>query len=133
MRDHEMPIVTVSEAIKLSGKAPATFYRHIKSGKVSRATDGSGGIDTAELVRVYGELKDTTQATTKTPIIENTENNKEIEWLRNQVEALQQDIKEIKSESRARETESLDREKRLMALLEHKKDSDGGILGKLFK
>jgi hypothetical protein len=128
-----MAIVTVSEAIKLSGKAPATFYRHLKTGKVSRATDGSRGIDIAELLRVYGELKDTSQEIGSTPIIPTTENDKEIEWLRNQVEALQQDIKDIKTESRYRETESLDREKRLMALLEYKKESDGGILSKLFK
>jgi len=46
--------------------------------------------------------------------------------LKGQIEQLQQDMRELKSES-------LEREKRLMALLEHKKESDGGILGKLFK
>ena len=121
-----MSVVTVTEAIKLSGKSAATFYRHLKTGKVSRATDGSGVIDTAELVRVYGELKETTQKTTKIPVVENNDISRENEWLKGQVEQLQQDMRELKSES-------LEREKRLMALLEHKKESDGGILGKLFK
>jgi len=43
-----MSIVTVTKAIKLTGKSHATIYRHIKSGKLSKSPDG--GIDTAELI-----------------------------------------------------------------------------------
>ena len=121
-----MSIVTVTKAIRLSGKSSATFYRHLKQGKVSRASDGSGGIDTSELVRVYGELKDMPQRVTTTPPVENHETNKENDWLRKQVEQLQRDLKDLK-------TESLERERRLMALLEHKKEQGEGFFGKLFK
>ena len=49
-----MPIVSRKEAMQLTGKSHATLYRHLKSGKLSKAPDG--GIDTAELIRVYGEF-----------------------------------------------------------------------------
>jgi len=50
-------VVPVGEAIVMSGKAPATVYRHLKQGKLSRSNDGSGGIEVAELERVYGNSK----------------------------------------------------------------------------
>ena len=40
--------------MQLTGKSHATLYRHLKSGKLSKTPDG--GIDTAELIRVYGEF-----------------------------------------------------------------------------
>jgi hypothetical protein len=49
-----MAIVTFKQAGLLSGKGTATIYRHIKSGKLSKT---GNGIDTSELIRVYGELK----------------------------------------------------------------------------
>jgi hypothetical protein len=49
-----MAIVTFKQAGLLSGKGTATIYRHIKSGKLSKT---GSGIDTSELVRVYGELR----------------------------------------------------------------------------
>ncbi len=49
-----MAIVTFKQAGLLSGKGTATIYRHIKSGKLSKT---GSGVDTSELVRVYGELK----------------------------------------------------------------------------
>ena len=49
-----MSIVTVTKAIELTGKSHATIYRHIKSGKLSKSP--AGGIDIAELIRVYGEF-----------------------------------------------------------------------------
>jgi len=49
-----MPIVSRKKAMQLTGKSHATLYRHLKSGKLSKTPDG--GIDTAELIRVYGEF-----------------------------------------------------------------------------
>jgi hypothetical protein len=49
-----MAIVTFKQAGLLSGKGTATIYRHIKSGKLSKT---GSGVDTSELVRVYGELR----------------------------------------------------------------------------
>ena len=50
-----MAIVSLKDAGLLSGKGSATIYRHIKSGKLSKTGDG---VDTSELIRVYGELKE---------------------------------------------------------------------------
>jgi len=53
-----MTIVSISEASKLVAKSRRTIQRHIAQGKLSKATDatGSAGIDTSELIRVYGAL-----------------------------------------------------------------------------
>lgn len=126
LESHSMSLVTVTEAIALSGKSASTFYRHLKNGKVSKASDGSGRIDTSELLRVYETLQDTTKRTTTPLPVESGSVSRENEWLKNQIEKLQQDMRDLK-------TESLDREKRLMALLEHKKSSDNGLFSKLFK
>ena len=50
-----MTIVTLKDAGLLTGKGSATIYRHIKSGKLSKT---GYGVDTSELIRVYGELKE---------------------------------------------------------------------------
>ena len=55
-----MAIVSKSKAAKLAGVSRPTMYRYIKNGKVSvtKNKDGSEGVDTSELMRVFGELKD---------------------------------------------------------------------------
>jgi len=119
-----MSFVSVSEASILIGKSTPTIYRHIKIGKLSRSSNGK--IDTAELIRVYGELiKNDNQNETPALQVDN-ENEK---WLKSQILSLQQDIKDLKAESMARES-------RLMALLENKSDKADAppktFLGKLF-
>jgi len=54
-----MPIVSISEAARLTGKSRRTLHRHIDTGRISRSHTQSGdkGIDVSELIRVYGELK----------------------------------------------------------------------------
>jgi hypothetical protein len=53
-----MAIVTISEAARLVGKDRRTVQRHVSRGKLSKVTrpGGSVGVDTSELVRVYGDL-----------------------------------------------------------------------------
>ena len=53
--------VTIQQATKLTGKSRATITRNINSGKLSKTDKG---IDTAELMRVYGALVDTLDAST---------------------------------------------------------------------
>jgi len=53
-----MAIVSVREAVNLTGLSTATLYRHIKQGKLSRTNEG---IDTAELLRAYGAFKTDTK------------------------------------------------------------------------
>ncbi len=53
-----MPVVTITEAAKLAGKSRPTMYRYIEKGVVSTcdAPGGERGIDTSELLRVFGVL-----------------------------------------------------------------------------
>ncbi|WP_221898158.1 hypothetical protein [Bathymodiolus japonicus methanotrophic gill symbiont] len=110
-----MALVTMTEASRLIGKSKQTLYRHVSSGRVSRNSDGF--LDTAELIRVYGELKqNTTSKVTKTSVPVVQVERSHIEWLEKQVDGLRDDIKQVRDDSLAREI-------RLMALLEHKIDT----------
>lgn len=53
-----MAIVSISEASGLVGRSRRTLQRHIAQGKLSKVTSATGGagIDTSELMRVYGTL-----------------------------------------------------------------------------
>lgn len=53
-----MALVTITEAAKLAGCGRATIYRRISEGALSKTTmpDGSPGIDTTELLRVFGKI-----------------------------------------------------------------------------
>ena len=122
-----MAFVSVSEAAILVGKSNPTIYRHIKAGKLSRNSEGT--IDTTELLRVYGNFvtNKNQNETSITPTDTESDNQK---WLKSQIEKLQNDLKELKAESLARES-------RLMTLLENKSEKDTtpipkSFLGKLF-
>ena len=54
-----MTILNVAEAAKAVGVGKATIYRRLKEGNLmlSKRPDGSKGVDTAELICVFGELK----------------------------------------------------------------------------
>jgi len=67
-----MSIVSISEAARLTGKARSTIQAHIKTGKISKTTDhhtGNTGIETSELIRVFGKIN--IQNTTDTTRSEN--------------------------------------------------------------
>ena len=56
-----MAQVSISKAIKLSGVSRSSFYgKYIKQGLISISVDRDGKkqVDTSELVRVFGELKE---------------------------------------------------------------------------
>ncbi len=101
-------IITLTKATRLTGKSRSTIERHIKQGKLSKTNDG---IDTSELLRVYGafiQSGDVSPDTSNDTSVTHRE-----QWLMRQIE-------ELKSEYTAREKEYLEREKKLMLLLEHK-------------
>lgn len=54
-----MAIIPLAEAAKLAGVSRQTIYRKAASGELStvRQDDGSKGVDTSELARVFGALK----------------------------------------------------------------------------
>lgn len=53
-----MTIVTITQAAKLVRRGRASMYRDIDNGRVSKTVSASGeaGIETSELLRVYGKL-----------------------------------------------------------------------------
>jgi hypothetical protein len=54
-----MTYVSIEEASKLTGKSIQSLYRHVKNGRVSRNNEG---FDIAELLRVYGPLRNTSES-----------------------------------------------------------------------
>jgi len=50
-----MTQVNITEAAKITGKSRTTLYRYIDQGKLT-AVDGN--IDTSELIRVFGEIRE---------------------------------------------------------------------------
>jgi len=54
-----MSIVSISEAARLVNKSRKTIYKHIHQGTLSTVTTVTGGkgLDTSELIRVYGILR----------------------------------------------------------------------------
>jgi hypothetical protein len=113
-------IVTIEEASKLANKSRSTINRDLKKGKLSRV---DGGIDTSELMRVYGALTrhDTSSDTSHDASFNThdtscdtpkTEDDVSKAWLMRQVETLQAQLEEQRMEFNARE-------ERLIALLTH--------------
>lgn len=129
--------VNIQKAIELTGVSRSTIQRHIKAGKLTKTDKG---IDTAELIRVYGELKQVNASQFNDALINH-------EWFIKQIEQLQNELKQVKNEAMERERQALEREKqahereqRLMLLLanfsENKSSSDnstGGFFSGLFK
>ena len=114
-------IVNIQKAIELTGVSRSTIQRHIKAGKLSRTDKG---IDTAELIRVYGELKPVNE-----PVKVNQADKAMSEherFLLSQIDLLTKQL-ELANE----------REKRLYALLEHQagivESKPAGFFSGLFK
>jgi hypothetical protein len=120
-----MSIVTVTKAIKLTGKSHATIYRHIKSGKLSKSPDG--GIDTSELIRVYGDFQPMTSSEDKkeTPksiklnvneIYQQEKSDTEIQHLKEQLETLRSQLSKTESQLER----SQEKEDKLLQLIENR-------------
>lgn len=54
-----MAWVTVRQATKLTGKSRSSLYRDMAKGRLSYRVEVDGGraVDTSELIRVYGEIR----------------------------------------------------------------------------
>jgi hypothetical protein len=103
-------IITIQKATLLTGKSRSTIERHIKQGRLSRSGEG---IDTSELLRVYGAfIKDG-------DVLHDVSNDNAVtqreQWLMQQIE-------DLKREHQERERHYIEREQRLMMLLTHQKD-----------
>ena len=103
-----MTILSVIEAAKAVGVGKATIYRRLKDGTLtaSKRLDGSKGVDTAELIRVFGELK-----------LQPDENLMESSLRQSEItELLQRQIGSLENQLQA----SLEREAKLLNLLEQR-------------
>ncbi len=133
-----MPIVCVTEAIALSGKSSSTVFRDLREGKLSRASDGSRGIDTTELLRVYKTLHDTTKKTAMPLPVESVADSsawfiKRIEQLETKIEAQRIDFQQRENRMMTLLEHKDDRDNRILELLEHKDNRESFILEKLEK
>ncbi len=107
-----MTQVTISEAARRVGIARSTLLRHIKNGKVSKVIgkDGKPWLDTSELLRVYGDLKNSDTGDTSNTLHQNhsalqvdtgdryTEKDIEIATLRAELKAAIERSDEFKEE-----------------------------------
>ena len=94
VRINKMAYVTIEEAAKLTGKSVQSLYRHVKQGKVSKHNDG---FDTAELMRVYGALRNTTDTTINFEKVSN-ESEVELSMLKRENELLRGNIEELRTD-----------------------------------
>jgi TolA-binding protein len=129
-----MSLVTIAEAAKLTNQSTQTLYRHIRSGRLSRESNGK--IQIVELIRVYGELSQIEKVQKQTSYDKLQNDNVDvINLLQQQINRLEKDLQNLKTEGLERERQAIEREKRLMALLENQssRNNSGGLFGKLFK
>jgi transcriptional regulator of acetoin/glycerol metabolism len=107
-----MAVVSIAEAARITGHARSTLYRRISSGELSTAKqeDGSKGIDTSELFRVFGEPNSSDTATpdsTSDVASQRRATRGEPQALQAQVDLLQEQLKEAR-----------EREERLLRMVE---------------
>lgn len=95
----------IKEACFLTGKGRKTIYRHMEAGKVSYGIDESGKrfLDTSELIRVYGELKQDPKANDTKKCVSDTLNDTPdigglFRELINEVKNLRAETKELRKE-----------------------------------
>jgi len=130
-----MPIVSISEAARLTKKARSTIQTYIKTGKISKTTDhhtGNIGIEISELIRIFGNINiqnttDTTcgsnvainQQTTGYHTDNTTDQNIEILQLKSENERLKS-VLEAKQET-------IDSLKTALKLLEYRQEKTEAI------
>ena len=103
-----MTILSITEAAKTVNVGKATIYRRLKDGTLtaSKRPDGFKGVDTAELIRVFGELQP-----------QSNENVSELPLRHHEMfELLQRQIDSLENQLQA----SLERENKLLNLLEQR-------------
>lgn len=122
-----MAYVTIEEAAKLTGKSTQSLYRHVKQGKVSKHHDG---FDTAELMRVYGALRNTTDTTINFEKVSN-ESEVELSMLKRENELLRGNIEELRTDKHKLQ-ETIDYFQRQLESPAQVQSTEKSFFGKLF-
>lgn len=110
-----MPMLNISEAARAVNRSRGTIHRYLKNGRLSSMTDDTGNIkiETSELLRVFGELKSNgTIHDTPLTVPFEQQSTASIEILQEQLKAAQE-----------REKSALERENRLIAMLEQEQQT----------
>ena len=102
-----MALLTLTQAAKTAGIARSTLYRAIRNGHISVVSqpNGSKGIDTSELQRVFGPLQSATKSTRQ------SDAPQDVALLQARIDALERENKLLRDEvqaSRVRESKLLD-------------------------
>ena len=95
-----MAEVSISEAAKLVGKSRKSLYRHVKDGKlsVSQSVSGKTIVETSELIRVYGALRQV-ETVIVTPTVTGRDTNRDsMESLANEIKLLREEVSGLKRE-----------------------------------
>lgn len=131
-----MSIVSISEAAELTGKTRRTIQRHVASGKLSRsvASGGRVGVDTSELIRVYGQLSSHDgDKTMSQPVISRVApkndgndkvNDERLLKLEHELSLVKVELESEKRRVQDKQ-ETIDSLKAALKLLEHLKDNSG--------
>ena len=102
-----MTILTLTQAAKAAGVARSTLYRAIRKGRISVVSqpNGSKGVDTTELIRVFGPLQSAAEQE------QQSNTHQDAALLRARIDALERENMLLRDEvqaSRARESKLLD-------------------------
>ena len=102
-----MTILSLTEAAKAANVARSTLYRAIRQGRLSAVSHPSGGrgVDTAELIRVFGPLQGATEQAQQDATVQ------DVALLRVRIDALERENRLLREEveaSRSRESKLLD-------------------------
>ena len=92
-----MALVTIAQAARTVGVARSTIYAHLQAVKLSavRTPTGERRIDTSELTRVYGPVRQTTQSNVGSPT------SLDVAILQARIEALEAQNKLLQDEVQA--------------------------------
>ncbi|WP_043892931.1 entry exclusion protein 1 [Providencia sneebia] len=120
-----MALVSISEAARLTGKARSTLHKYINQGKLSTTTDkntGSKSIETSELIRVFGEISNstTTCSDSVTHVSkQQQETSNDTQLLQTKLQLLEQENAHLKAEKELL-SKNLDDIRQAMLLIESK-------------
>ena len=133
-----MAKLTIAEAVKMVDVSQTTLYRDLKDGKLSATTDKRGRkvIDTAELIRVYGDVKPLSENETgndgnshwENMATDGNDGNTEISPVVSILEDQISLLKEQLADSKERLANSESRESKLLEMLQSEQEKNTQLM-----